>query len=34
MIEVVSPVSLRAEIAKNIRALNYLYHIDEENLHS
>ena len=33
-IEVVSPVSLRAEIAKNIRALNYLYHIDEENLHS
>ena len=33
-IEVVSPASLRAEIAKNIRALNYLYHIDEENLHS
>ena len=33
-IEVVSPASLRAEISKNIRALNYLYHIDEENLHS
>ena len=33
-IEIVSPASLRAEITKSIRALNYLYHIDEENLHS
>ena len=33
-IEVVSPASLRAEITKNIRALNYLYRIDEENPHS
>jgi predicted DNA-binding transcriptional regulator YafY len=33
-IEVASPASLRAEITKNIRALNYLYRIDEENLHS
>ena len=32
-IEVVSPASLRAEITKNIRALNYIYCIDEENLH-
>ena len=32
--EVVSPASLRADISKNIRALNYLYHIYEENLHS
>ena len=32
--EVLSPPSLRAEITKNIRALNYNYHIDEENLHS
>ena len=33
-IEVASPASLRAEITKNIRALNYLYRIDEENLHN
>lgn len=33
-VEVVSPASLRSEITKNIRALNYIYHIDEENLHS
>ncbi len=32
-IEVVSPASLRAEITKNIRALNYIYCIDEEKLH-
>lgn len=32
-IEIVSPASLRAEITKNIRALNYIYCIDEENLH-
>ena len=33
-LEVVSPTSLRAEITKNIRALNYIYRFDEENLHS
>ena len=33
-IEVLSPPSLRAEITKNIRALNFIYRIDEENLHS
>ncbi len=33
-IEVLSPASLRTEISKNIRALTYLYRIDEENLHS
>ena len=29
-IEVVSPAPLRAEITKNIRALNNIYRIDEE----
>ena len=33
-IEVLSPTSLIDEIIKNIRALKYLYRIDEENLHS
>ncbi len=33
-LEVLSPASLRAEITKNIRALNNIYRIDEENLHS
>ena len=33
-IEVLSPPSLRAEITKNIRVLNNIYRIDEENLHS
>ena len=33
-IEVISPASLRAEIIKNIHALNYIYCIDEENLHN
>ena len=33
-LEVLSPASLRAEICKNIRALNNIYRIDEENLHS
>lgn len=32
--EILSPLSLRAEIIKNIRALNYNYRIDEDNLHS
>jgi predicted DNA-binding transcriptional regulator YafY len=33
-IEVLSPLSLRADIMKNIRELNYVYKINEENLHS
>ena len=33
-VEVLSPVSIRMEISKIIRALNYLYRIDEENLHT
>lgn len=33
-VEVISPAVLKAEIKKNISAMCYNYHIDEENLHT